>query len=62
MQLDVKDINEFMKFDFSDFFEFSDFLDPGPVWEVSDMELLIPEVWDLYIFFWYNPCCGPKKY
>ena len=34
------------KYDFLDFFEF---LDPAPVLEVSDMALLIPEVWDSYL-------------
>ena len=31
------------------FFGFSDFLDPALVLEVSDMALLIPEVWDFYL-------------
>ena len=30
------------------FFQFFDFLDPASVFEVSDMALLIPEVWDFY--------------
>ena len=33
-------------FGFFDFFGFWDFLDPASVLEVSDMALLIPEVWD----------------
>ena len=35
-------------FDCLFFFIFFDFLDPAPVFEVSDMALLIPEVWDFY--------------
>ena len=32
------------------FLLFFDFLDPEPVWGVLDIELLIPEVWDFYLF------------
>ena len=31
------------------FFGFGDFLDPALDLEVSDMALLIPEVWDFYL-------------
>ena len=30
-------------------FRFFDFLDPAPVFEVSDMALSIAEVWDFYL-------------
>ena len=30
-------------------FQFFDFLDPAPVFEVSDMALSIAEVWDFYL-------------
>ena len=32
------------------FFGFFDFWDPAPVLGVLDIELLIPEVWDFYLF------------
>ena len=33
-----------------DFWEFFDFCYPAPVLGVLDIELLIPEVWDFYLF------------